>query len=147
MFITPPVFDANSSRISGGAGCNACHNTPEFDIDPNSKNNGIAGVANFPLARDFGNTRSPSLRDITRAGGIVNGPMMHDGVPDLVRVVTHYNIIIPAQNTNLDPRLAPNGIGQKLNLTLSEQTAIIAFLQTLTGTNLYTDKKWSNPFL
>ena len=147
LFIGAPVFDANSSRIAGGAGCNACHNAPEFDIDPNSRNNGISGVANNPTARDFTNTRSPSLRDITRAGGIVNGPMMHNGVPDLGRVINHYNVINPAQNTNLDPRLAPNGIGQKLNLTQAESAAIIAFLQTLTGTTLYTDKKWSNPFL
>jgi cytochrome c peroxidase len=73
--------------------------------------------------------------------------MMHNGVPDLGRVINHYNVINPAQNTNLDPRLAPNRIGQKLNLTQAESAAIIAFLQTLTGTNLYTDKKWSDPFL
>ncbi|MFA6947188.1 MAG: cytochrome-c peroxidase, partial [Pedobacter sp.] len=48
LFLAPPVFDANSSRIAGGLGCNACHNAPEFDIDPNSRNNGIIGMTNSP---------------------------------------------------------------------------------------------------
>ncbi len=28
LFMTPPVFDANSIRIAGGLGCNACHQAP-----------------------------------------------------------------------------------------------------------------------
>lgn len=147
LFIAPPVFDANSNRISGGAGCNACHNAPEFDIDPNSRNNGIVGVINDPNARDFTNTRSPSLRDITRAGGLTNGPLMHTGLANLRAVLNHYQDINAGQNTSLDPRLAPNRIGQRLNLTQNESNAILAFLETLSGTNIYADKKWSNPFL
>ncbi|OYY02387.1 MAG: cytochrome-c peroxidase, partial [Sphingobacteriia bacterium 35-40-5] len=63
--------------------------------------------------------------------------------------INHYNTINigPAQNPNLDPRLAPNGIGQKLNLTEIEINAVVAFLETLAGTNVYTDKKWSDPFI
>ena len=34
LFMTAPVFDANGVRTTGGAGCNRCHNAPEFDIDP-----------------------------------------------------------------------------------------------------------------
>lgn len=147
LFMGPPVFDANSSRIAGGAGCNACHNAPEFDIDPNSRNNGIVGVVNSNNARDLTNTRSPTLRDITRIGGIVNGPLMHTGLANLRAVVNHYQTIVTGQNTNLDPRLAPAGTGQKLNLSQNESNAIIAFLETLSGTNLYTDKKWANPFI
>lgn len=149
VFTNPPVFDANSVRISGGAGCNGCHNAPEFDIDPNTRNNGIIGVIHS-ADRDLSVTRAPSLRDLTRVGGKVNGPMMHTGANQTLRaVINHYNTINlnQNQNPNLDPRLAPNGKGQNLNLTETEINALIAFLQTLSGTNVYVDKKWSNPFL
>jgi cytochrome c peroxidase len=149
LYLTPPLFDANSSRIGGGVGCNGCHNAPEFDIDPNSRNNGIIGVINS-TNRDLTVTRAPSLRDLTRVGGRVNSPMMHTGANRSLRAaINHYNTIIlnQNQNPNLDPRLAPNRIGQKLNLTETEISALVAFLQTLSGTNVYIDKKWSNPFL
>jgi hypothetical protein len=38
-------FDGTGNRTSGGVGC-ACHAAPEFDIDPNTRNNGIIGVLN-----------------------------------------------------------------------------------------------------
>jgi cytochrome c peroxidase len=40
----------------------------------------------------------------------------------------------------------PNGFGQQLNLTQTEVDAVIAFLKTLSGTDVYTNPKWSNPF-
>ncbi len=33
-----------------------------------------------------------------------------------------------------------------LNLTNDEKEAVVAFLKTLTGTDVYTNEKWSNPF-
>jgi len=147
LFITPPVFDANGSRIGGGLGCNGCHNAPEFDIDPNTRNNGIIGVVNGP-GIDIDNTRAPSLRDLTRTNGALNGPLMHTAaIKTLQAAIGHYGTINLAQgNTNLDPRLRPNGFGQKLNLNAQEVNSVIAFLGTLSGTNVYTDVKWSNPF-
>ena len=60
----------------------------------------------------------------------------------------HYgNINIAAGNNQLDPRLRPNGFGQQLHLTATEVNAVIAFMNTLNGVNVYTDKKWGNPFL
>ena len=148
LFITPPVFDPAGNRIGGGAGCNACHNAPEFDIDPNSGNNGI--IAKIPpgVGIDIAVTRAPSLRDVTNTAGIENGPLMHTaGLATVQNAVGHYNTInIAAGNTNLDPKLRPNGQGQKLNLTGAEQSALIAFIKTLSGTNVYIDKRWSNPF-
>ena len=35
---------------------------------------------------------------------------------------------------------------QKLNLTDIEKQALVAFLKTLSGKDVYTDKKWSDPF-
>ena len=148
LFITPPVFDINGSRTGGGLGCNGCHNAPEFDIDPNTRNNGIIGTINSPTL-DLLNTRAPSLRDLTKTNGIPNTPMMHTGVlTTLQQVIGHYGIInIAPGNNNLDPRLRPNGVGQKLNLTAQEVMNVIDFLKTLAGTNVYTDAKWKNPFL
>ncbi len=148
LFLNRPAFGPNGIRTGGGAGCISCHRPPEFDIDPNSRNNGIIEVITGSTP-DLGNTRSPSLRDLTRADGTVNSPMMHTGrMPTLRSVIAHYNLIVhnPAQNPNIDPRLTPGGVGQNLNLTNTETDALVAFLQTLAGNALYTDKRWSNPF-
>ncbi|MEY4988068.1 MAG: hypothetical protein RL567_1847 [Bacteroidota bacterium] len=148
LFLTAPVFNANSERIGGGFGCQGCHQAPEFDIDPNSRNNGIIGVIGS-TDLDVGVTRAPSLRDVVNEQGNVNGPLMHTGaVRGLNNMLGHYNDInAPARNTNLDPRLKPNNIGQKLLMTPNEITAVIQFLRTLSGKNVYVDKKWSDPFV
>lgn len=148
LFNTPPVFDANSNRISGGLGCNGCHNAPEFDIDPNTGNNGIVGKLSGG-GIDVTNTRAPTLRDLVNPSGVPNTAMMHTGViKTLQAAIGHYGTInIAPGNNRLDPRLRPNGIGQKLNLTATEVNAVIAFLKTLSGTALYQDKKWSDPYV
>ena len=149
LFLTPPVFNAAGLRITGGLGCNACHNAPEFDIDPNTQNNGIIGIANNANGIDITNTRSASLRDITNATGAINTPMMHTGALRSIRaVINHYNTInLNPRNTNLDQRLRPGGNGQNLNATEAEIAAVVAFMQTLGGNNVYVNKKWSTPFL
>lgn len=148
LFLAAPIFNANSERIGGGFGCQGCHQAPEFDIDPNSRNNGIIGVIGSTDV-DLNVTRAPSLRDVANASGAVNTPLMHTaGVKGLNNMLGHYNDInAPARNTNLDPRLKPNNIGQKLLMTPDEITAVIQFLRTLTGKNVYVDKKWSDPFV
>lgn len=147
VFLTPPVFNPSGVRIGGGAGCNGCHNAPEFDIDPNTKNNGIIGKISG-TGIDITVTRAPSLRNVTNAAGIPNGPFMHTGnLVTLQNAIGHYGTInIAPGNTNLDPRLMPGGNGQQLNFTAQEINALIAFLKTLSGTNVYTDAKWSSPF-
>jgi cytochrome c peroxidase len=148
VFLTPAVFNAAGVRTSGGAGCNGCHNAPEFDIDPNTRNNGIIGKIGGG-GIDITVTRAPSLRDVANAAGIENGPLMHTGnLATLQNAVGHYNAInIAPGNTNLDPRLTPGGMGQQLNLNAQEMSGLVAFLKTLSGTNVYVDKKWGNPFL
>lgn len=146
LFLTPPVFDATGNRTSGGLGCAGCHAAPEFDIDPNTKNNGIAGSINGGI--DVTNTRAPSLRDLAKPDGTPNGPMMHTGIiTTLQAAIGHYGTItIAPGNNNIDPRLTPNGFGQQLHLNATEVNAVIAFLKTLSGTNVYTDSKWATPF-
>jgi cytochrome c peroxidase len=147
LYMAPPVFNATGNRTSGGLGCAGCHRAPEFDIDPNTRSNGIGG--SIAGGQDFTNTRSPSLRDLVKTDGTLNGPLMHTAVINsLQAAIGHYGDLTnaTANNTNLDPRLKPNGVGQKLNLTATEVNSVIAFLKTLSGTNVYTDTKWSNPF-
>jgi cytochrome c peroxidase len=56
-------------------------------------------------------------------------------------------------NPNLSPPLrAPAGPGlppgppRRLNLTVQQKAALVAFLKTLTDPSLATDEKWSDPF-
>lgn len=128
-----------------GAGCATCHAPPEFAIDPNSRNNGV--ITSIGGGTDLTNTRSPSLRDLVGPGGASNGAFMHDGShATIADVINHYNLI-PGDNTNLDQRLRrPGGGVQNLNLSQGQKNNLGAFLRTLTGSNVYTDKKWSNPF-
>lgn len=144
LFLAPP-------GPGGGAGCAGCHRPPEFDIDPNSGNNGVVG--SLDGGDDFTVTRSPGLRDLVGPGGTSNGGFMHTAqFATLEEVVAHYNAI-PAVVTGLDPRLTrPGGPGgggpqpQRLNLSAAQQSDLSAFLRTLTGSAVYTDPKWSDPF-
>ena len=131
-----------------GAGCAGCHGGDEFDIDPNTRNNGIIGVLGSETEIDLTNTRAPTLRDLVNPDGNLNGPLMHDGsLITLLEVINHYNEVPNnVANTNLDNRLNPGGNPQMLNLTNDEKTEIEAFLKTLTGSDVYTNEKWSNPF-
>jgi len=138
LFLNPPN--------NGGAGCAGCHRPPEFDIDPNSQNNGVIALASGLAGADFTNTRSPSLRDLVNPQGLLNGGMMHTGnFNSLMEVINHYNAISP--NPNIDNRLrGPNNQGQQLNLSQQNKEALVAFLRTLTGNDVYTNIKWSDPF-
>lgn len=143
LFLNPP-------GPGGGAGCAGCHRPPEFDIDPNSGNNGAVGKIGG--GTDFTNTRSPSLRDLVSANGTPHGGFMHDAsLPTLLSVIEHYNAI-PAVVTGLDNRLTlPPQPGQprqpqRLNLTAQQKADLVNFLRTLTGTSIYTDQKYSTPF-
>jgi len=148
LFLAPPNVDVNGIRTGGGAGCAACHQPPEFDIDPNSRNNGVDHVAGDPASADFTNTRSPSLRDVIGPNGQPNGPMMHTGdFIEFKTVIEHYNEVIPDVNNNtLDLRLRRGPNRLQLELTATERTALEAFVKTLTGSNVYTDARWSDPF-
>jgi cytochrome c peroxidase len=140
LFLAPPP--------QGGAGCQGCHRAPEFDIDPNSRNNGVIGIAGGGTGTDLTNTKSPSLRELVNPSGALNGPAMHSGIfNNLDAIINHYNNVpVAPGNNNIDPRLTPGGQPQQLNLTQQQIDALAAFLRTLTGSNVYTDPKWSNPF-
>jgi len=141
--------------VDGGAGCQRCHLAPEFDISPLSLHNGVVAVAGSPGEFDFTNVRSPSLRDMVGPNGESNGPFMHDGSQaDLAAVVAHYNEIpVPADAdardeflATIDPILLDEGNAERLNLSQVQRQQLVAFLRTLSGTSVYTDTKYSDPF-
>lgn len=146
LFLAPPNLDANGRRTGLGLGCAGCHRPPAFDIDPNSHNNGIVRVIGSPVLTDLTNTRSPTLRDLFGPDGTLNTPLMHTGeFSTLRRALDHYNNIT-AVNVTLDARLRRGPNGQQLNMTPAEFAAVEAFLKTLTGTAVYTDTRWGDPF-
>ena len=142
LFMNRPRNGQNG-RAGGGLGCQACHRAPEFDIDPNSRNNGLITVAGNPNSNDLSVTKSPSLRDLFSPEGFLNTHLMHTGGLSMEQVLDHYNNIPNGQgNNNLDRRLR----GQRLNMTTQEREDLIAFLKTLSGTRIYQDPKLANPF-
>lgn len=147
LFLGAPQFDANGVRVAGGAGCAGCHVPPEFDITPNSGNNGVIG--SFAGGTDLTNTRSPSLRDVVDANGAPNAGFMHNagqnGFNTLMDVINHYDSI-PTDNVNLDAKLRPGGNLARLRLTQQEKGRLAAFIRTLTGSAIYSDARWSDPF-
>lgn len=161
LFLQAPQFQnprpgqpPSGIRVGGGLGCAGCHRGPEFAIDPQNgaqRNNGVISVAGDANAVDLTNTKSPTLRDMFSPDGVLNGPMMHDGsMGSIDDVLDHYNDITRNNNLNpdLDARLfgGQNGPGQKLVMTAAERTNVIAFLKTLSGNDVYTNERWSDPF-
>ena len=138
----------------GIATCAACHGTDNFVPGPAINNNGLE----FPFvdkglggitgnAPDDGKFKVPSLRNIE-----LTSPYMHDGrFATLEEVVEFYNSGV-VDNPNLSPPLrnppgSPNaGQPLRLNLTTAQKAALVAFLKTLTDTNLATDEKFADPF-
>ena len=81
--------------------------------------------------------KSPSLKSVG-----LSGAFMHDGrFSTLAQVVEHYSSGIKA-GPALDNRLPVGG----LNLTATEKSDLVAFLNTLTDTAFAADPKFSSPF-
>ncbi len=151
VFLELPIFDGIGNRIAGGAGCAQCHRPPEFDIDPNSKNNGETRVFGTEKTDDFNITRAPSLRDLTDEENVSFGGFMHNAsmgkIAKIYTVINHYDELpYDMSNQNIDPRLLPNGHPQRLHLSGQEIAGLAAFLKTLRGNDVFTNAKWSNPF-
>ncbi|GHC57739.1 cytochrome c peroxidase [Ulvibacter litoralis] len=148
-----PNFTVQENRgkdlFVNSIGCADCHIPPEFTIASHTQNNGVITVAGMPGVIDLTNVNPPSLRDLVNPDGILNSPLMHDGsFNSLLDVVNHYNHIPNnPENTTLDGRLTDlNGQPQQLNLTEDEKHEVVAFLKTLTGSDIYTNEKWADPF-
>jgi cytochrome c peroxidase len=138
---------------AGNATCAACHGPDTFTA-PNIFNNGLEfpyvdlGVGGITgRAQDNGLFKVPSLKNIE-----LTAPYMHDGrFATLEEVVEFYNSGV-VLNPNLPPQLRAAPVpgqppaARRLNLTTTQKAALVAFLKTLTDTNLTTDARFSDPF-
>lgn len=148
-----PNFTAQENRgkeiyLSPAGGCAACHGTETFAA-PSEKNNGLDAMT---VDRGVGaitgnpgmdaNFKSTSLRNVE-----LTAPYMHDGrFATLDQVVEHYSTGVQNHPT-LSPQLRlPNGQPRRLNLSVQDKAALVAFLRTLTDVAVTTDVKFSNPF-
>lgn len=134
--------------------CAACHGTDNFVPGPAINNNGIENPSvdkgfalTTLLTTDEGKFKVPSLRNIE-----LTAPYMHDGrFTTLEQVVEFYNSGVTA-HPNLSPplRIPPGqpqqGQPRRLNLTVAQKAALVAFMKTLTDPNLATNPKYSDPF-
>jgi cytochrome c peroxidase len=141
------IFNGNQGN------CAACHGTDNFVPGPaNPTNNGLEnpyidkGIGKVSgLPQDEGRFKVGSLRNIE-----LTAPYMHDGrFATLEQVVEHYNSGVVA-HPNLSPPLRLPGPGpvtaRRLNLSVAQKAALVAFLKTLTDTTLTTNPKFTDPF-
>ena len=141
LFNTSPQLDSIGERIGGGTGCAPCHESRNFHFLVERKNNGVVSEIDGSVVLNI--TKSPSLRNLFDPNGELNGPLFHNGqASTLDELLDHYNEV--DLNNNLDPRITE--MGQPLNLTDEERLQLEAFLKTLTGSDIYTNEKWSDPF-
>jgi cytochrome c peroxidase len=121
-------------------GCAGCHTT-NAHVGDAPHNIGLDAVS-ADTGAGGGRIKVPSLRNVA-----VRAPYMHDGrFTSLRQVVAFYNGGVQA-NPNLDPRLrAPDGSPRRLNLTVQQQDALVAYLGTLTDSTFLTSPKFSDPF-
>ncbi|MEY4934256.1 MAG: hypothetical protein RIS64_615 [Bacteroidota bacterium] len=138
--------------IPQGGACFGCHTTEAFINDnPGPANNGIDAASTtdlgagetFPQIALFkGRFKTSSLRNIA-----LTAPYMHDGrFKTLEEVVEHYNSGIKNHPTLSNALKDANGNPVRMNLTVAQKAALVAFLKTLTDTSVATEEKWSNPF-
>ena len=104
-------------------------------------NNGLdAAVTDTGAGR--GRFKTPSLRNVA-----VRRRFMHDGrFTSLGEVVAFYDSGVQPSPA-LDPLLrASDGAPRRLGLTSVEQSALVAFLGTLTDSTFLTSPRFANPF-
>jgi cytochrome c peroxidase len=143
--VAGPIVQNGGSAYGGDVG-----NGMGVDIASFSSN---IGLDNSPTDLGMGsNSGSSALNGRFRTPDLHNvaltAPYMHDGrFTTLDQVVGHYSHNIVG-NANLDSRLKnPNGTPKQLNISEFDKKAIIAFLNTLTCTEVIEDPKFSNPFI
>lgn len=126
--------------------CNVCHTAPSFGLFEPLMNGfpGDNGPNSISVSsRSF---KTPSLRNIA-----ITAPYMHNGgFEDLDRVLRYYSdsLVFPITTPVY---YGPGGgtvmTAAPMHLKPSEIANLKAFLLTLTGSNLLTDRRWSDPFV
>jgi cytochrome c peroxidase len=152
VILPRPLQDFTLQELRGrdifSANCTKCHSPVRnfqevFEacngLDLNYSDNGKGIITS--KASDMGVFKSPSLRNIT-----LSAPYMHDGrFATLEAVIDFYSDGIKP-HANLHPLLRkPNG-STKMNFTAEQKSDLLAFLQTMTASDIGYDKIFSDPF-
>lgn len=140
--------------FSQRSGCFKCHSGDNFSApdEPGGSYGApsVAGTANIGLDKNYadngkgnGKFRIPSLRNIE-----LSAPYMHDGrFNSLSAVIDHYSAGVQA-HPFLDANMKTSqGQPKRLNFTVEEKDALVAFLCTLTDISFISDPKFSDPFV
>lgn len=137
---------------NGGGGCVGCHTTEAFvSANGGTQNNGLDAASTtdlgagevFPQAIFVGRFKTSTLRNIE-----LTAPYMHDGrFTTLEQVVEHYNSGVQNHPTLANALKTPQGTPVRLNFSVAQKAALVAFLKTLTDNTIATEPRWSNPFL
>jgi cytochrome c peroxidase len=157
-----PSEQLGKDLFFGRAQCSNCHHIIGNNIGGGSSNGGYGhtneshnigldaqytdeGVARITKNHaEIGAFMMPVLLNIEHTA-----PYMHDGrFKTLEEVVEHYNSEVK-DHPALDPILRDftTGKPRQLNLNDYEKTCLVDFLKTLTDPAIFTDKKFSNPFI
>lgn len=139
-------FIPDGPNAQRGGDCFHCHGNSLFmakeymnnGLDSVFTDNGLMSHTGSPF--DQGLFKVPSMRNIS-----VTGPYMHDGrFSTLEEVLEFYSTGVQGNSLTIDPNM--HALTFKLNLTETEKSDLIAFLNTLTDTEYLTNPKYSNPF-
>jgi cytochrome c peroxidase len=132
--------------------CNQCHQTQNphgyimagtfanIGLEATPTDKGLGGVTK--VNSDNGKFKIPSLRNVA-----LTAPYMHDGrFETLSDVIDHYSEGIQ-DDPNVDARLRDSeNRPMRMHIPEADKKAIIAFLHTMTDTDMITNQKFSNPF-
>lgn len=134
------AFPNGDEIFIGYTGAPTAGSTANIGLNTSYTDQGVGHISNN--ATDNGKFKIPTLRNIA-----LTPPYMHDGrFATLHDVLDFYDSGV-APHPNLDDRLKDeSGFPKKLNLTLIEKHAIVAFLGTLTSKDILSDERWSDPF-
>ncbi|MBX9929767.1 MAG: cytochrome-c peroxidase [Gemmatimonadaceae bacterium] len=128
------------SLFAGVAGCARCHTTVA-QIGDRARNTGLDATIT-DVGAGNGTFKVSSLRNVG-----VRSRFMHDGRFTTLDAVVEFYATGVQNNPNLDQRLrTPNGQVQRLNLSPTDKSAIVAFLRTLTDSTFLRDVRFSDPF-
>jgi cytochrome c peroxidase len=140
--------EEDAGRVIFITNCTKCHSplhplqevfAANNGLDFEYTDQGMGAITGKP--EDMGVFKSPPLRNIA-----LTSPYMHDGrFKNLSQVVEFYSSGVQ-NHPNLHPLLRKPDGSTKLNLTITEKTNLIKFLETLTDSSIKTDKRFSNPF-
>lgn len=148
ILILPVLGEAGErGRVIFVNNCTKCHSPIRpfqevfaacIGLDMEYTDKGLAELTGN--SADVGVFKSPSLRNIA-----LTGPYMHDGRFNTLKEVVDFYSDQVKPHPNLHPRMMHDG-DQNLHLTATQKQDLIAFLHTLTDTELAFDPRFSNPF-